>query len=89
MHREIDSPIAQLILDLESRGLLERTLVVVASEFSRDALIEGIPGSNARDQATEKVDYVSEMKHYGLPTFYRWYERADVWGWYETRICIR
>ncbi len=66
MHREIDSPIAQLILDLENRGLLERTLVVVASEFSRDALIEGIPGSNARDQATEKVDYVSEMKHYGL-----------------------
>lgn len=66
MHREIDSPIAQLILDLEARGLLDRTLVVIASEFSRDALIEGVPGSSARDQATEKVEAVSAMKHYGL-----------------------
>ena len=40
--------------------------MIVASEFSRDALIEGVPGSNANDQATEKVDIVKEMKHYGL-----------------------
>lgn len=66
MHGEIDRPIAQLILDLEERGLLDRTLVIVASEFSRDALIEGVPGSNANDQATEKVDVVTEMKHFGL-----------------------
>jgi len=66
MHTEIDRPIAQLILDLESRGLLDRTLVVVASEFSRDALIEGVPGSNARDQARDKVEVMSELKHYGL-----------------------
>lgn len=66
MHSEIDRPIAQLILDLESRGLLDRTLVVVASEFSRDALIEGVPGSSATDQATENVEAVSELKHYGL-----------------------
>lgn len=66
MHKEIDRPIAHLVLDLEERGLLDRTLVIVASEFSRDALIEGVPGSNANDQATEKVDAVKEMKHYGL-----------------------
>jgi arylsulfatase A-like enzyme len=66
MHGEIDRPVAQLILDLEARGLLDRTLVILASEFSRDALIEGKPGSNARDQATFKVSQVSEMKHYGL-----------------------
>jgi hypothetical protein len=53
-------------LDLESRGLLDRTLVVIASEFSRDMMIEGIPGSNALDQATFKVDTLQEMKHYGL-----------------------
>ena len=41
MKREIDRPIAQLILDLEARGLLDRTLVVIASEFSRDMMIEG------------------------------------------------
>jgi hypothetical protein len=66
MHSEIDRPIARLIRDLELRGLLDRTLVVIASEFSRDALIEGVPGSSATDQATERVDAVQAMKHYGL-----------------------
>ncbi|HEY2573563.1 MAG TPA: DUF1501 domain-containing protein, partial [Verrucomicrobiaceae bacterium] len=66
MHQEIDQPIATLIRDLESRGLLDRTLVVIASEFSRDALMEGKPGSNANDQTTFKVDRLQEMKHYGL-----------------------
>jgi uncharacterized protein (DUF1501 family) len=66
MHREIDRPIAQLILDLESRGLLDRTLVVIASEFSRDALIEGVPGSSAKDQSLAKSDELKESKHYGL-----------------------
>ncbi len=66
MHREIDRPIAQLVLDLEERGLLDRTLVIVASEFSRDALIEGKPGSNANDQAAHKGDTITERKHYGL-----------------------
>ncbi len=66
MHGEIDRPIAQLIKDLEAGGLLDRTLVIIASEFSRDAIIEGKPGSTANDQATHKVDNVTEMKHYGL-----------------------
>jgi hypothetical protein len=66
MHREIDRPIAQLILDLEERKLLDRTLVVIASEFSRDALIEGVPGSAAKDQATVKGDTLETSKHYGL-----------------------
>lgn len=66
LHAEIDRPIARLVLDLEERGLLDRTLVIIASEFSRDALIEGKPGSNARDQATHKVDVITEEKHYGL-----------------------
>tara|TARA_A100001037_G_scaffold294052_1_gene311346 strand:- start:195 stop:1037 length:843 start_codon:yes stop_codon:yes gene_type:complete len=66
LHGEIDRPIAQLVLDLEERGLLERTLVIVAAEFSRDALMEGKPGSEARDQATHKVDVITETTHYGL-----------------------
>jgi len=66
LHREIDRPIAQLVLDLEERGLLDRTLVVVASEFSRDAIMEGKPGSNANDQAAFKGDFIEEAKHYGL-----------------------
>lgn len=66
LHQEIDLPIATLIRDLEARGLLDRTLVIIASEFSRDAIMEGKPGSNANDQATFKVDRVEEMAHYGL-----------------------
>ena len=63
---EIDRPISQLILDLERMGKLDRTLVVVASEFSRDMMIEGVPGSNARDQSRARADKMKVMKHYGL-----------------------
>ena len=66
MKSEIDRPIAQLILDLEERNLLDRTLVVIASEFSRDMIIEGVPGSSARDQSRARTDTMQEMKHYGL-----------------------
>jgi uncharacterized protein (DUF1501 family) len=66
MKKEIDRPIAQLVLDLEQRGLLDRTLVVLASEFSRDMMIEGVPGSTARDQSRAKTDKLGELKHYGL-----------------------
>lgn len=66
MKRDVDRPISQLILDLEERGLLDRTLVVIASEFSRDMMIEGVPGSTARDQSRAKADVMSEMKQYGL-----------------------
>lgn len=66
MKREIDRPVAQLILDLEARGLLDRTLVILASEFSRDMIIEGVPGSTAKDQSRAKTDVLQEMKQYGL-----------------------
>jgi hypothetical protein len=66
MHKEIDNPIATLIRDLESRGLLDRTLVVIATEFSRDAMVEGTVGSNAGDQAAHKGDTMEDPKHYGL-----------------------
>jgi hypothetical protein len=66
MKQEIDRPIAQLVLDLEERGLLNRTLVVLASEFSRDMMIEGVPGSTAKDQSLAKTDVMKELKHYGL-----------------------
>ena len=66
MKQEIDMPIATLIRDLEAKKLLDRTLIIVASEFSRDAIMEGKPGSQASDQATFKVEKIEEMKHYGL-----------------------
>jgi hypothetical protein len=66
LKKEIDRPIAQLIRDLEQRDMLDRTLVIIASEFSRDMMMEGAPGSEASDQATAKSDTLEEPKHYGL-----------------------
>jgi Protein of unknown function (DUF1501) len=66
MKKEIDRPVAQLILDLEARGLLNRTLVILATEFSRDMMIEGVPGSTAKDQSRAKTDVLKEKIHYGL-----------------------
>ncbi len=65
MKRQIDAPVAQLVLDLEERGLLDRTLVVLASEFSRDLLIEGKPDRTVKDQV-EVPDTITEPKHYGM-----------------------
>jgi hypothetical protein len=49
----IDAPVAALIRDLETRGLLDRTLVVLASEFGRDAVTEGKFGKEVKDQAID------------------------------------
>lgn len=35
LKKQVDAPLAQLIRDLDDRGLLERTLVIVATEFGR------------------------------------------------------
>jgi hypothetical protein len=65
MKQLIDRPIAQLVLDLEERGLLDRTLIVLASEFSRDMITEGKPEKKVKDQV-EVPPVMSEMKHYGM-----------------------
>lgn len=65
MKKMIDAPIAQLIKDLDQSGKLERTLVIVASEFSRDMLTEGRPGLKVLDQV-EVPDIIEDMKNYGM-----------------------
>jgi hypothetical protein len=65
MKMAIDGAISQLVLDLEERGMLDRTLVVVASEFSRDMITEGQPGSDAKDQASSPKDFLQLPAHYG------------------------
>jgi hypothetical protein len=65
LKKSIDGPIAQLVLDLEERGLLNRTLVVVASEFSRDALLEGKPDKPVKDQV-DQPEKVEDEKFYGM-----------------------
>ena len=65
LKKQIDSPIAQLVLDLEERGRLDRTLIVLASEFSRDALIEGKPDKKVKDQVPVP-ERIEDIKNYGM-----------------------
>jgi hypothetical protein len=65
MKRQIDPPVAQLVLDLEERGLLDRTLVVLASEFGRDMMLEGKPDKPVKDQVIVPPS-ISLPKHYGM-----------------------
>ncbi len=65
MMRLIDAPIARLVRDLDERKLLSRTLVVIASEFSRDMLTEGKPEKPVQDQVPVP-ERVTEEKHYGM-----------------------
>lgn len=65
MKKMIDRPIAQLILDLEKTGKLDRTLIILASEFSRDMLMEGRPGAPVQDQV-DQPDIIHDIKNYGM-----------------------
>jgi hypothetical protein len=65
LKKAVDGPIAQLVLDLDERGLLNRTLIVLASEFSRDSLVEGKPDKVVKDQV-EVPNTINELKHYGM-----------------------
>jgi hypothetical protein len=66
MKKIIDRPVAQLVRDLDERGLLNRTLVILASEFSRDAVTEGKVGKEVKDQAINIPDVMQEPRHYGM-----------------------
>lgn len=65
MKKLIDAPIAQLIKDLDESGRLDRTLVIVASEFSRDMLTEGRPDLKVQDQV-DVPEIIEDMKNYGM-----------------------
>jgi hypothetical protein len=65
LKKSVDAPIAQLVLDLEKKGLLDRTLIVLASEFSRDALVEGKPDKQVKGQVAQP-DIINDMKFYGM-----------------------
>ncbi len=65
MKQAIDAPVAQLVRDLDERGLLDRTLVVLASEFSRDMMVEGKPDKGVKDQV-EVPAVINDPKHYGM-----------------------
>ncbi len=56
----IDRPVTQLIKDLEERGMLDETLVVIASEFSR------VAGRNPGKAKRSTDILLSDPSHYGL-----------------------
>ena len=65
LKKMIDAPIAQLVLDLEKSKLLDRTLIVVASEFSRDMMMEGKPEKRVKDQV-QVPPRIDGPQHYGM-----------------------
>jgi len=79
MKETIDGPVSQLILDLEERGLLDRTVVVLASEFGRDMMTEGRPGATVKTQATVP-DRIQELKHYGMHRHFTEASSALIFG---------
>lgn len=65
MKKQIDGPVAQLIKDLDKSGRLDRTLVILASEFSRDMMVEGRPDLKVQEQV-EQPDVIQDIKNYGM-----------------------
>jgi uncharacterized protein (DUF1501 family) len=65
MKETIDVPVSQLIRDLDERGLLNRTLVILATEFGRDMMVEGKPGATVKEQV-KQPDIMTEPRHYGM-----------------------
>lgn len=65
MKKMIDAPVAQLVKDLDERGLLDRTLIILASEFSRDMMVEGRPDLKVLEQVNQP-DILSDIKFYGM-----------------------
>lgn len=69
MKRQIDGPIAQLVRDLDQRGLLERTLVVVATEFGRTIAAQpaaGVEPDGFAEKATGSELVLENEKMYGF-----------------------
>jgi uncharacterized protein (DUF1501 family) len=81
MKQMVDAPVAQLILDLDRRGLLDRTLVVLASEFSRDIMIEGVDGSRPEDRNSPKPpERIDDIKFYGMHRHFTQAGCVVMWG---------
>ena len=65
MKKQIDGPVAQLIKDLDESGHLDRTLIILASEFSRDMMVEGRPELKVQEQVNQP-NILEDIKHYGM-----------------------
>ncbi|MBX2842969.1 MAG: DUF1501 domain-containing protein [Flammeovirgaceae bacterium] len=80
MKELIDGPVAQLIKDLDESGHLDRTLIILASEFSRDAMLEGRPGKTVKDQVRNQPDIIEDEKFYGMHRHFTDGSSILMWG---------
>lgn len=69
MKKQIDRPIAQLVRDLDERGMLDRTLIVVMTEFGRTIANQPSAGTEAfgfAERATGNDLIIENEKMYGF-----------------------
>ncbi|HYD02355.1 MAG TPA: DUF1501 domain-containing protein [Phycisphaerales bacterium] len=69
MKGQIDGPIARLITDLHERGMLDRTLVVIGTEFGRtvaSAPAAGVEPEGASESHTGEKLVIADEKMYGF-----------------------
>jgi hypothetical protein len=69
MKRQFDAPIAALIRDLDQRGMLDRTLVVIATEFGRTIAAQpsaGVEPDGAAESQTGEMLTLDSEKMYGF-----------------------
>ena len=79
MKKMIDGPVAQLIKDLDKTGHLDRTLVLLASEFSRDMMVEGKPELKVKEQV-KQPDILNDIKFYGMHRHFTDAGSVLMWG---------
>ncbi|MFT5499324.1 MAG: hypothetical protein ACI9TH_004739, partial [Kiritimatiellia bacterium] len=75
MARQVDQPIAALIRDLKSRGMLEDTLVIFTTEFGRMPFSQGQAGRDHNGGS-----FVSWLAGAGIKAGSA-YGESDEWGW--------
>ena len=63
--RELDNALAALTTDLQTKGLLDKTLIVFATEFGRPAEFDGRGGRGHQGTAFSMVLAGGGLKHCG------------------------
>ena len=69
LKKQVDGPIAQLIRDLDQRGLLQRTLVVIATEFGRTIANQpkaGVEPNGFAEQQSGDDLVIADRRMYGF-----------------------
>ncbi len=85
LKRRIDIPIARLVRDLKERGLLERTLVVVMSEFGRTIADLDTPEDISKFSRPEQfsgtaAESLAEKIVFGSESMYGYHAHLRTWS---------